>query len=520
MDAIDLPTSQQHNTNANTEQVAAPSSPPARSNTERRTSYYNSFQTRCSPATDDAPSYAVAARPARFPSSPRHLDNGDEVLPKYTCSVLREGVMYMRIEKISPFQFLPKQQWRLVYVMVQGTQLRIHKIKTTRLGSDSVSEAGKLIRRYTLQHAEVGLAADVNDSILVPRTRLAHLIPVIARRKAFEKDPDLFRSDKQHAMRLRLESDQLLLAHSGEDILFKWVNSICAGIDIAFPIDERSLPRNMTLPRRRRRQQRTEAVDNLEDRRLIQEQERILRTMYPALGRSEEENANTLRRTDTTDFAQGLPDLTQTATIEQDGEDIDLAALSEEITLLQASISRPSASRQTTADSAISSSPSTTAPHQQFRYIRRCMPVLLFDAGRASSIIMCHGRRLRINHRMDMLEEWELKPPTYDSHKFSTSLTTTPQRTSTYLSTTDTASIAQSGSDDLDIRPVRTSEIVDFGNGAGLEKTQTARTSGEGARKTHTNPAQETTRTQEHRSNGKMEEHTPLDQRFPILIGF
>lgn len=447
--------------------------------------------------------------------------------------------MYMRIEKISPFQYLPKQQWRLVYVIVQGTQLRIHKIKTTRLGPDSLSEAGKLIRRYTLQHAEVGLAADVNDSILVPRTRLAHLIPAIARRKAYEKDSDLFRFDKQHAMRLRLESDQLLLAHSAEDILFKWVNSVCAGIDIAYPLDERSLPRNMTLPRRRRRQQRTEAVDNLEDRRLIQEQEQILRTMYPALGRSEEENANTLRRTDTTDFAQGLPDLTRTATIEQDGEDIDLAALSEEVTLLQASISRPAATRQMTADSDTSSSPSPTTtvprfdeqgkwapphpqtPSQQFRYIRRCMPVLLYDAARSSSIIMCHGRRLRINHRMDMLEEWELKPPTYDSHKFSTSpTTTTPQRRSTYHSTTDTASIAQSGSDDLDIRAVQPSETVDFGNGAGLEKTQTARTSGEGARKTHTIPEQEPIRSQEHRSNGKIEEHTPLDRRFPILIGF
>lgn len=46
------------------------------------------------------------------------------------------------------------------------------------------------------------------------------------------------------------------------------------------------------------------------------------------------------------------------------------------------------------------------------------MPVLHADAVRASDILIWHGRRVKINWRMELLEEWELSPPTYRSHGF------------------------------------------------------------------------------------------------------
>jgi hypothetical protein len=50
------------------------------------------------------------------------------------------------------------------------------------------------------------------------------------------------------------------------------------------------------------------------------------------------------------------------------------------------------------------------------------MPVLLAESVRASDILICHGKRVKINWRMELLEEWELQPPTYKSHVFDLGL--------------------------------------------------------------------------------------------------
>lgn len=521
-------------------------SPPSQSrpNADRsRTSHYSTFQTRCAPSNDLPPTYATTARQSRFPSAPRHLDNGNEVLPKYTCSVLREGQMFMRVEKISPFQYLPKQQWRPVYVVVQGTQLCIHKVKTSHFAGEALASAGKLIRRYTLQHAEVGLANDVNDNILVPVSRLAHLIPAMARRKAYEKDSDLFRSDKQFTMRVRVETDQILLADRSEEVVFKWVNSISAGIDIAFPIDERNLPRQSTVPRRRRRQQRSlEATADVNDNRLIQEQERILSEMYPALARSVDGtgdgNGDALRRLDT---VQTLPEsngnvlaLAATNINEQENEDVDLSALAEDFAPLETSISRPSTTRQTTASTIATSFTASNVnpahfdadgkwapPHSrssgsQFRYARRCMPILLWDTPRASSVIICHGRRLRVNQRMDMLEEWELAPPSYDAHRFPSS---TPEQAPARQQSVDMTSSARSGSE-MDIQAVPTCDSAVGMQGAPLEKTRTRGSSDTPKTNLPTNEVTAHRASTHH--NSKLESHnTPTTaQGFTLVMGF
>ena len=535
-------TQRPENVAAYTGQPVPPPSQQPRSNNaaERRTSHYNSFQTRCTPSTDNPPSYAVSEGATRLRGTPRHLDNGSEILPKYTCSVQKEGVMYMRIEKISPFQFLPKQEWRLVYVIVRGTQIIIHKVKTSRFGPDSLATAGRPIRSYTLQHAETGLAQDVDDRMLVAKTRLAHLIPAMARQKAYNKDPALFRSDKLFALRLRVETDQLLLAEQSEENIFRWTNTICAGIDVAYPIDERCLPKQSTVPRRRRRQ-RPQAVDNLQDRELVAEQERLLREMYPNLARSVEDDnaASSLQRMETVvDSPQTDSNLALTGTAtninnDQDAEDIDLSAMAEDGASHERNGSRPSTTRQTTASTVATSSSlvftgspmkfdavgkwAPIHPHsasQQFRYVRRCMPVLLFDAPRCSNIVMCGGRRLHINHRMDMLEEWDLQPPTYDAHDFpssssSTTISNAPGRTTTRVPSVDRSSMENNGSD-LNIRVVQSADSAIGGMDASLEKMHGSNAGKPGVQQARSTP-------QPHDKAGEV---SPIEQHFPVLVGF
>ncbi len=66
--------------------------------------------------------------------------------------------------------------------------------------------------------------------------------------------------------------------------------------------------------------------------------------------------------------------------------------------------------------------PHNRTPQQIQRYVRRCMPILLADSPRASDILICHGKRVKINWRMELLEEWELQPPNYKSHGFDLGL--------------------------------------------------------------------------------------------------
>ncbi|KAJ9622271.1 hypothetical protein H2203_006489 [Taxawa tesnikishii (nom. ined.)] len=450
-----------------------------------------------------APSYAAASRQSRFPVSRRYLDNGNEILPRYTCTVEKEGVMAMCVEALSPFNSLPVQTWREVYVVLSGTMLNIHKVKTTSVGRLSVASAGRLLRTFTLQHAEVGLASDVFYNILEPTTRLAHLIPAVARRKAFQKDPDLFRLVRQSVLRLRLEAEQFLLAEQREETIFNWINRISAGIDISLAIDERSIPRQCTVPRRRRRQNRPSLNGDLNDRRLIEEQEQILRDLYPAFASNENESVATTQLSN---------ELTQTTTNEQQqDEEIDISVLAEDsgATLTQTTSNalndsslttlRPTASRQTTSStllSTVSSDSDATldsmtatdslidpatgkwawapshprTPAQQLRYIKRCMPVLYVDSPRASSVLMCAGKRVRINPLLETLEEWTLSPPSYAAHDFAEAQS--PSRR-------QSASASASGDEIAPASPAVSTTDIQAMTSAALEKT----TSGSGTAK-------------------------------------
>jgi hypothetical protein len=400
---------------------------------KRAQSYFNSFQTSCTPAQDDPPTYATATR--QKPVSRRDLHAGKEVLPKYSCSVSAGATMLVNMESVSPLHNVSQSEWRDVFVEVRGTLLNFHRVKDGR--------PYRLLRSYTLQHAEVGLAPDAYHTVLAPNSRLAHLIPSSARQKAFRKDPQLFRAEEQFIMRLRVETDQILLAHKCEDKILEMLHAIGAGIDLAPDIDERSISKQCTVPRRRRRPA-TQAITDINSAAVIAEQERILQQMYPSLARDANEHSETT--------TQALSSNPGTPTREDD--EIDMSAIREDFSDLAptstngsslapttSEISRPAYSRATTASSTFSdhqqqmvyqtapanfdSKGKWAPPHlrtsaQVRRYVRRCAPLLTLDAIRASDIVICNGKRMRINWREERLEHWRLQPPTYAAHDFTT----------------------------------------------------------------------------------------------------
>ena len=135
------------------------------------------------------------------------------VLPPYSCTVAAEAKVMLNLELINPMHVVSESEWREVYLVLRGTLLSFHRVKS---GRDGGSSAGKLIGSYTLQHAEVGLAADAENIVLYPRKSLANLIPQSARKRAWHKDPELFTPIRQTILRLRAETDQILLGGNDE----------------------------------------------------------------------------------------------------------------------------------------------------------------------------------------------------------------------------------------------------------------------------------------------------------------
>lgn len=442
----------------------------------RTTTYFNHLGTRATPSTDAPPSYAQAAR---TPFKPETHDP-DEELPRYTCPIYKTGPMQMLLESCSPFATLPYPEWRDVFVEARGTQLNIYKLKTHTVDKKSEPTGGKLLVQYTMQQAECGYASDVQHSLLVPASKLASLIPNVARKRAYARDQSLFIKQKQYSFRVRAEMDQFVLACPNEQLCYSWMNHVMASIDVAPAIDERSLPRQTTIPRRRRRQQHqppqpnlTETTD-LTDHAFLEQQARIMQSLYPNLGdesaqRPESSATEASPRMEVTEAiaeesaSHPRPLVRLTGPGEQEGDDIDLSGIAEDAqapTLqrsasVASAVERPSSSRQTnmTQISAVAVEPPTYvqdsnidpetgkwAPahpksgSQQMRYIRRCLPVLLADTPRHSGVMVYHGKFVRPNYRLMVLEVWRLQPPTYDAHDFASSTTVGPDASSTTVS--------------------------------------------------------------------------------------
>ncbi|KAF2863434.1 hypothetical protein K470DRAFT_207467, partial [Piedraia hortae CBS 480.64] len=355
--------------------------------------YHHVYTMTCSADRDEPPSYVVAAR--QKPPT----DDGSVVreLPEYTSTVNAEGVMLYQTESVNPLHGMTCGEWREVYVVLRGTLLILYRTKDGR--------PIKRIKAYTLQHAEIGLAPDKQHSVLKPLSRMASLIPVAARRKAWQAEPHLFQVARQHIVRLRVETNQILLAHSSEQFIHDFIQALSSGIDIALPIDDRSAPRHFTLPRRRRRRQPD--AQNLNDPQLLAEQEQILRNMYPAFARPDGETGEAPR-------------------LEREVDELDLDTMREEVE------EAPQEAALVLEEDMIHSTPVSNfdpttgkwqpphprTPAQQQRYIRRCMPILTCDARRASDVLISRGQRCIINWQERTLDRWWMSPPGYWGHDF------------------------------------------------------------------------------------------------------
>jgi hypothetical protein len=393
--------------------------------------YHNTYHTHAQLPIGSPPSYARATDP----NTRRILDErtvrekeavrSTQSPPPYTCSVEMQGLVGIKQELSSPFQVSGHREWHDVYAILRGTQLSIHRIKYPRLLSKNKEPCpGRLLRSYSLQHAEVGLASDFKKTSLIPKSPFAHLVPAVARPKLHETDPQLFEPVREHAIRLRLEFEQFLLCPSTEEGMLDWVESFCAAIDISAPLEDRSEPRYRSLPRRGRRQRILENAqfgENLESltsleagRRIIAQQEQIIRQLYPHLAGT---------RDPATAHAASAPDVELD---DFDPDDVRFPTRYARDSLARISSHEYEPGQDELSESASSSDPKSSPVMrpcfaQTLRYRRRCAPVLLASSPRVSDVVFGKGQRFRISVKAHMLVDYTPHPPRYDVHGFTRS---------------------------------------------------------------------------------------------------
>jgi hypothetical protein len=405
--------------------------------------YHNTYHTHAQLPLGTPPSYARANDPQTL----RHLEEkarteaeteiSTTLPPAYTCTVQMSGVLGVKQELSSPFQLSATREWYDAFVVLQGTQLSLYRVKNPGLLSKNRQPtAGKFIQSYTLQHAEVGVASDFKKTALIPKSPFAHLVPASTRPKLYETDPHLFEPVREHVLRLRLETEQFLICPQSQSSMLDWAEALCAAIDISSPLEDRSEPRYRSLPRRSRRQrildsaQLADNLDNLSSleagRRIIAQQEQIIRQLYPHLAGSIQQpgygttttvsggnqNSNNSNNNSDPELDEFDPEDVRFPTSRSARDSVARAPSPSES---DEESTRPDSSSETGRKNTERIRPTSA---QALRYRRRCAPVLLASSPRVSDVVFSDGKRLRIDVKKHVLVEYTSHPPRYDAHNF------------------------------------------------------------------------------------------------------
>lgn len=90
---------------------------------------------------------------------------------------------------------------------------------------------------------------------------------------------------KKFVIRVRAETDQFLLSCNRIETFVIWLQSLFVAIDLAPPLDERQIPRDLSIPQPRQRRRPREGCvrfhGNVRNGELVRDQVRIMERYYP-----------------------------------------------------------------------------------------------------------------------------------------------------------------------------------------------------------------------------------------------
>lgn len=224
------------------------------------------------------PPYAIIHRRPEGPQMifPRE-EEGKENLPRYGCSVHIEGYLPRKMEFSAPGVQAKDRSWRRQYFVLHGTCLKVYRndlsggpakvdwgnMNGHHVHKDPVNEDGNNGGAGTtpganiieaIQHANLPLgknAAAQRDKTGNEETRLGLVRSYTLQGAESGLAADYLK--RRHVVRVRAEGEQFLLQTVNDKHVVEWIECLQAATNVSMDLEKRAMPKFITLPRRRRR---------------------------------------------------------------------------------------------------------------------------------------------------------------------------------------------------------------------------------------------------------------------------
>ena len=226
-------------------------------------------------------------------------NDGEEELPRYSPSVYKIGVVGRKVEWLTPYEPSCVRTWKNVIMELNSTQLNFYAIPSMLegqvlalnfLGMNDPEFLKPLIDEEVNRDLIVSpLTTPFDTNFHVICSKLGIILQSAQQRGVaknngrtqgleFSKNRKLLRSyslqhaciglasdyqKKRNVLRLRVETEQILIQCPDIKSLIDWHNAISAAKTVSLDISSRELPKERTLPRRRRRNERNRRYNRL-----------------------------------------------------------------------------------------------------------------------------------------------------------------------------------------------------------------------------------------------------------------
>lgn len=207
-------------------------------------------------------------------------DNQTEILPSYSPSIYKEGIVSRKYELVSPFMPSSQRSWSQVYMQLNSTQLVVYSIskrKDTTTTSAAYnnnnnsatpllnfqlsmksSSSSSLSSNFTPPLSSITAACcglPISATLQINKPIACYTLQYATVGAAFDY------SKRPFVLRVRAQGQQFLIELGNLFDCLSWANCIQLGIDIALPLEERVLPRLRVFPRTRRNRRRNRRVN-------------------------------------------------------------------------------------------------------------------------------------------------------------------------------------------------------------------------------------------------------------------
>ncbi|GJN89302.1 hypothetical protein Rhopal_002282-T1 [Rhodotorula paludigena] len=218
-------------------------------------------------------------------------EEGIEGLPPYSCAIHIEGFMPRKMEFTAPGVQARDRAWRRQYFVLHGTAIKIYRfdLRThpipgeddwSRVRADQIAgsapggpaplhfhegeygvDASAPARKFPLSVTDA--KAKAKDRIITSATASAQ--NSLVRHYSLQNAESGLAADyikRKHVVRVRAEGEQFLLQAKDDRGVIDLIEALQAATNVALDLDARPLPKFITLPRRRRRRRRVVADPN------------------------------------------------------------------------------------------------------------------------------------------------------------------------------------------------------------------------------------------------------------------